>query len=201
MNPLLSLISLLLIFGAPAPQQIPAGRHCVEPGKGQFLILVGKSGLFSAFAHDHTVEAKEITGCAEVNGSDLARSSVELTFPAGKIVVLDPNEAKDRPKVQETMETEVLQVQKFPSIRFRSTAVRPDPKKPNAFIVDGQLTIRDRTQPVAVPAQVSVESGLIRARGEYTFRQTAFGIKPVRVAGGTVSVKDELKVRFDLYLK
>jgi len=31
-------------------------------------------------------------------------------------------------------------------------------------------------------------------------RQTAFGIRPVNVAGGTVKVKDEMKIVFDLVL-
>ena len=205
MNLLASLLSLSLILiagGLPA-RQISGGRHCVEPGKGQFLILVGSAGLLGVFGHDHTIEAKEITGCADVNEADLTRSSVELTFAANKITVLDPKEnPKDRTQVQQTMETDVLRVREFPSIRFHSTAVRRDQNKTNGLVVQGQLTIRDRTQPVAIPLEVARgENGLIRVKGEYSFRQTAFGIEPVKVAGGTVRVKDELKVRFDLFLK
>jgi hypothetical protein len=37
-----------------------------------------------------------------------------------------------------------------------------------------------------------------RYRGETRLRQTDFGIKPIRIAGGTVSVKDELKIEFDI---
>lgn len=189
------LLSLLL-----SVQQIPSGRHCLEPGKGQFLILAGTSGLFGAFAHDHTVEAKEITGCAHVDGTDLTKSSVELTFAAKTLTVLDPKaSAKDRAKIQQQMETDVLRVREFPSIRFRSTAVH---LKGAMLSVDGQLTIRDRTQSVSIPLQVMrTTGGLIEVKGTYAFRQTAFGIKPVSIAGGTVRVKDELKVQFDLYLK
>jgi len=202
MIPVTFLLSLILFRPGLGAQQISSGRHCIEPGKGQFLILVGSSGLFSVFGHDHTIEAKEITGCAEIDSADLARSSVELTFPANKITVLDPKEsATDRAKVQEQMNTDVLRIQQFPSIRFRSTGVRRAPGRENGFIVDGQLTIRDRTQPVSIPLEAApVGGGSIRVRGEYSFRQTAFGITPVRVAGGAVRVKDEVKVRFELYL-
>jgi polyisoprenoid-binding protein YceI len=203
MNLWASLLSMILFSSGLPAQQISSGRHCVEPGKGQFLILVGSAGVFGVFGHDHTVEAKEITGCAEVNGTDLTRSSVELTFPAGKVTVLDPkDDPKDRTKVQQTMETDVLRVREFPSIRFRSTGVRRAQGKTNGLIVDGQLTIRDRTQPVAIPLEVTrAENGLILVKGEYSFRQTAFGIQPVKVAGGAVRVKDELRVRFELFLK
>jgi hypothetical protein len=36
--------------------------------------------------------------------------------------------------------------------------------------------------------------------GSATIRQTAFGITPIRVAGGTISVKDEVKVDFEIVL-
>jgi polyisoprenoid-binding protein YceI len=198
-----SLLSLILFLPGSGPQQFSSGRQCIEAGKGQFLILVGSAGLFRMFGHDHTIEATEITGCAEIDGRDLTRSSVELTFPANKITVLDPKEsATDRAKVQQQMETDVLQTQEFPSIRFRSTGVRRAAGKENGFIVDGQLTVRDRTQPVAIPLEAApAGGGSTRVRGEYSFRQTAFGITPVRVAGGTIRVKDEVQVRFELFLR
>ena len=31
-------------------------------------------------------------------------------------------------------------------------------------------------------------------------KQTDFGIKPVKVAGGTIRVKDEIRVEFDIHL-
>jgi polyisoprenoid-binding protein YceI len=202
MNLSMSILILILFSNSAAAQQIAGGRHCVEPGKGQFLILVGSAGIFGVFGHDHTIEAREITGCAEVNEADSTRSSVELTFATSKITVLDPKEnPKDRTQVQQTMETDVLRVREFPSIRFHSTGIRRAENKTNGLIVQGQLTIRDRTQPVSIPLEVAAENGLIRVKGEYALRQTAFGIEPVKVAGGTVKVKDEVKVRFELFLK
>jgi hypothetical protein len=35
-------------------------------------------------------------------------------------------------------------------------------------------------------------------RGSATLRQTDFGIKPLTVAGGTVKVKDEVKIEFEI---
>jgi hypothetical protein len=32
-------------------------------------------------------------------------------------------------------------------------------------------------------------------------RQSAFGITPIKIAGGTVRVKDDVKVAFDIVLK
>jgi len=37
-------------------------------------------------------------------------------------------------------------------------------------------------------------------RGSTTLKQTDFGIKPVTVAGGTVKVKDDVKIEFEIAL-
>jgi polyisoprenoid-binding protein YceI len=60
--------------------------------------------------------------------------------------------------------------------------------------VSGSLTIHGVTRVVTFPVVLS--DG--RYRGETRLRQTDFGIKPIRIAGGTVSVKDELKIEFDI---
>ena len=46
-----------------------------------------------------------------------------------------------------------------------------------------------------------LDDGAYRAIGEYSFKQTAFGIKPIQLAGGAVKVKDELRTEFELFLK
>ena len=176
------------------------GGPCIVPGRGYFRIKTDTSGLFGAFAHDHEIEAQKIQGCAVIDSANLTRSSIKLTFTTADIRVMDPKEAKDRPKVQETMEREVLQVSQFPSITFESTSI--EGSGPNAFRVHGNLTIRGKTQPVIIPVALTrVEGGVYRASGTYKFKQTTFGIRPIQLAGGTVKVKDEIATEFELYLK
>ena len=52
-------IFLLLLILIPAPQ-LGTDRACVMPGQGYFRIHVGTAGLFGAFAHDHSIEARKI---------------------------------------------------------------------------------------------------------------------------------------------
>ena len=42
-------------------------------------------------------------------------------------------------------------------------------------------------------------SGGDHYQGKAKLNQTNFGIKPVSVAGGTIKVKDQLELEFDLY--
>lgn len=60
------------------------------------------------------------------------------------------------------------------------------------------MTIHGVTQSQQITAQVSVNDAELRASGELTVRQSSFGIKLVSVAGGTLKVKDDVKIAFDL---
>ena len=194
-------LALLFVF-AMAGKSYAAEGPCVMPNRGHFQIHTGTSGLFGAFAHDHLIEAKSVEGCATIDSQNPAKSSIKLTFTTANIKVVDPKESpEDRAKVQKTMETDVLRVSEFPRITFESSAVEKGTST-NSYRVRGNLTIRGNTQPVTVPvALTKLQDGTYRVTGEYRFKQTAFGIKPVQLAGGTVKVKDELRTEFELFLK
>jgi len=173
-----------------------ADGPCVAAGRGYFRIHVGTGGLFGAFAHDHLIEAQKIMGCA-----DMTRSSIKLDFSTNGVRVIDPKESpEDRAKVQKTMETEVLRVSEFPRVTFESTSVEREGL--DRLKVHGDLTIRGKTQPVVIPLTLTrMADGTYRAAGQYRFKQTTFGIKPIQLAGGTVKVKDELQTEFELFLQ
>src|SRR4030095_6358476 len=174
---------------------------CVVPDRSRFQIGTDTSGLFGAFAHEHQIEAQQFEGCASIDTANLMRSSIKLTFMTANIRVMDPKEAKDRPKVQETMRKEVLRVSEYPQIVFESTSIERGAGH-DSFSVHGNLTIRGKTQPVIVPVTLTrVEGGAYRAKGSYKFKQSTFGITPIKLAGGTVTVEDEVSTECDILLK
>ena len=67
----------------------------------------------------------------------------------------------------------------------------------NAAIA-GELSLHGVSQNVTINAQVVVNGATLRGFGEFSVRQTDYDIKLVSVAGGTLKVKDELKVSFDI---
>jgi polyisoprenoid-binding protein YceI len=192
-------LSVLLLMCTPL---FAAEQHCVLPDRGYFRIHVGTAGLFGGLGHDHSIEAQKITGCAMIDSSDLAHSSVKLEFPAANIRVIDPKESdKDRADVQKTMETQVLRVSEYPRVTFESTGVEQDGAL-NRLRLRGNLTIRGKTLPVVIPVMVArLTDGTYRAAGEYKFKQSSFLIKPIQLAGGAVKVKDEVQTEFELFLK
>ena len=176
-------------------------KACVIESRGFFRIYTETGGLFGAFGHDHVIEAGKVDGCASVDLANLAQSSVNLSFPTASIRVLDPREsAEDRAKVQKTMETDVLRISDFPAISFESTSVSAD--SGGRYRVNGTLTIRGNSSPATIPVTVShLGDGTYRVAGSYRFKQTTFGIEPIRLVGGTVRVKDEIGAEWELYLK
>lgn len=87
---------------------------------------------------------------------------------------------------------EVLDAARFPQIKFESTRV--EHAGPGRLVVHGQLSLHGLTRPVVV--NVSVED--LRYEGTSTFKQRDFGITPISIAGGTIKVKDELRIEFDI---
>jgi polyisoprenoid-binding protein YceI len=161
----------------------------IDVQKSSLTVRVYKSGLFSAFAHDHEITAPIAYGTFRESSA-----FVELTVDARSLRVVDHTVSdKDRAEIQETMlGPKVLDSQKFPEIRYRSNAVQR--LGTDKWVVQGDLTLHGQTRPV----KVEVEGLNGHYRGSATVSQKDFGIAPVRVAGGTVKVKNEVRIEFEL---
>ena len=172
---------------------VRADGRPIDTAQSKLTVFVYKSGLFSAFADDHIVDATIASGTV----SEDSPLSVSIEVRAGELRVRDPNlSAGKRAEVQMRMlGSEVLDVAKFPSIAFESSAVEPNGT--DRWNVSGRLTIHGQMRPVTFVTTRS--SG--RYRGTVTIKQRDFGIVPISIAGGSVKVKDELKIEFDVVPK
>ena len=180
------LASLLITLSAQA-QQV----RQVDPDRSKLMVHVGKSGMFSAFGHEHEI------GAPVFSGSVQGEKSVEFQVDARQMKVLDADVSdKDRAQIQADMlGPKVLDAGRYPEIKFHSTAMEAD--KQGGWQVRGNLTLHGQTHPVVL--QVKLENG--RYVGSSSFKQTDFGIKPISAGGGSVKVKDEVTVRFEIALR
>ena len=165
----------------------------IDPARSVMTIRVLRSGLFSVFAHNHDIEARGLEG--QVRTAD--NPAVVLRIETRNIKVLDAKlSPDDRAEVQETMEgPKVLDIKQFPEIRFQSTSVNE--KAADKWEVTGNLTLHGQTRPVTV--EVTGKAG--GYTGEVSVLQRDFGIEPVSLFGGTVKVKNEVKIEFDIQTK
>ena len=161
----------------------------IDVDKSVLTVRVYKSGLFSAFAHDHEIRAPIQSG-----SFDEQKRTVEFKVKSADLKVLDPDGSdSERSQVQHTMEgPKVLDPEKFPEISFRSTSI--EAAGAGKWNVQGDLTLHGQTHPI----KVEVEGADGHYRGSSRFRQTEFGITPITIGGGSIKVKDEVRIEFDV---
>jgi polyisoprenoid-binding protein YceI len=183
---------LAISIAVPASAGPAAAQpRTIDTGKSTMTVRVYKSGVLSALGHDHEISAPISGGTV-----DTAGNRVELHVKTGALKVHDPSGSDtDHEQIQTTMlGAEVLDVEKYPEIEFHSTSV--EPAGAGAWKVQGDLKLHGQTNAVTVDVH--------EAAGHYTgssrFKQTEFGMKPVKVGGGAVRVKDEVRIEFDIQL-
>ena len=185
--PSLRLFLLMVLIsgvGATSGQITP-----IDTTNSRLLIHVSKSGVFSGFADNHEVEARIVEGTLDETSGRL-----RLSIDSRQMRVLDPQLPADkRQQVQDRMlGPEVLDSSRFPEITFESTHVERGPQ--GTVTVDGRLSLHGVTKPLSVVAHLENR----RYTGKFTLKQRSFGITPVSIAGGTVKVKDELVIEFEI---
>ena len=184
-----------VILFAAALALVPFAQPCdgqpraLDTKRSTVTVRVFKSGLFRAFADDHVIEAPLAEGSL-----DAAMLAVHIAIDVRAMRVLDPSlSLKDRLEVQTRMlGPDVLDGARFPHVRFRSVVVQPGDA--GRWSVRGELEVHGQTRPVTV--------NVVREQGHYkgsaSLKQSDFGITPISIAGGTVKVKDDIKIDFDI---
>jgi len=169
-----------------------SGPEEIDTGRSMLRVRVYRSGLFSALGHEHEVRAPIQKGTFDVESD-----SADLLVDARTLRVVDANTSeKDRAEIQSTMlGPKVLDSERFPEIRFHSSRVERSPD--GKWRLHGELTLHGETRPVTVEG----EGQKGHYRGWAQLRQKDFAMTPVTVAGGTVKVKDEVRVEFEIFGK
>ena len=183
----------LLLWAVVATAASGAETRPIDTGHSTLTVFVYKSGLFSAFADNHVIQAPIASGSVSLE----VPLGVEIRVRSADLTVLDPSMAAGkRTQVQTRMlGPDVLDSAAYPDIVFASTAI--ESVGPDRWTVTGRLSIHGVTRPTTF--SVAQQGG--RYRGTVALKQRDFGIKPISIVGGTVTVKDELKVEFDIVLQ
>jgi hypothetical protein len=183
----LTLCWILLVISLCAAQ---SNNSSPTARQSAITVKVFKSGLFSGFAHDHVI----IAPIARVD-VDPARLTAEITVVTKEMKVTDPGVSdKDRADIQSTMlGPKVLDQEKYPEIHFKSTRI--EQTSPEHFRVMGVLELHGAKQEMTFEVTGAGE----HYHGATKLKQSDFGIKPISLFGGSVKVKDQLELEFDVY--
>ncbi len=198
---------LLLLLAAPLRPQTPQFR--VSHPDSYLLAITGKTGVLGFAGHEHAVLASQWSLDLSLNPSDLAHSTATVTIPAASLAIDTPIARRDAalgegpsPEDIRTIQArmlgpEVLDAARYPTIQFTVTSVRQT--APGQLQVTGQFSLHGRSEPVTVPVRYRQEgTGAYVFTGEFPILQTGFGLKPESAGHGTVKVKDEVRIRFQV---
>jgi polyisoprenoid-binding protein YceI len=107
---------------------------------------------------------------------------------------------KDRREIERVMNREVLEVDRYPEIRYDASAISVSTLDSDLYSADlnGDLSFHGVTRKQPVTVRIAMMGERLRASGDFTMRQSDYGIKPVSVAGGALKLKDELRFSFDV---
>src|ERR1700735_2047509 len=98
-----------------------AQERAVDGQRSRITVHVGETGLLSAAAHDHTINAPISSGTVR----ESTAPHIEFTIETAKMTVRsDPRiDATDQDTIQTHMEEMTLETKKYPDIVFRSSQI------------------------------------------------------------------------------
>ena len=200
-----SVLAVLVLLG---PGVAASATFRIDPERTRLAVRTHRDGIGSGLAHDHVVEATEVTGLVEYDPARPEASSITVEARTASLRVDEPASRRrlgvegdlsesQRGDVAKAMRAaDQLDVERHPTIRFASTRVVSEGE--GRLRVTGTLTLRGVAREVSFPATVALESGTLRGRATLTFLQSSFGYKPYSALLGAIRNKDEVSLHVDL---
>ena len=182
---------------SPLPSTV---RYAIDPTKSRFTVRAYATGILSGLGHSPTFAIRNYTGLITMLPGSHSDATLEFRVQADSLAVIDDVSDKDRKEIERVMRDEVLEVARYPEITFLSRQISESELGGSMFAVKlvGDMSIHGVMQSRTMTAQMTQSNESMRAYGEFILRQTDFGIKPISIMGGTLKIKDEIKLSFDI---
>jgi len=191
----------------PKISSAEAKVYSINKNEGELSLRLYKKGIFSGFAHDHIVIAQEFSGSVEFDEVDPTRFKILVEVPANSIASdlpeirrkygLEVLSQKDWIEVNKTMRSSrQLDIEKYPIVKFSSDSLKRI--EGGSFEITGEFSLHGVTKSITVPVTISVENGILKLQGGFSFLQSDYNIKPFSGALGTVRNKDEALLKFEI---
>jgi polyisoprenoid-binding protein YceI len=175
-------------------------RFVIDQTASRFTVQAFATGMLSTFGHNPTIGIRDFDGELGFTPESYENAYLRLTLKLATLEVLDEMKRDDRKKLEQTMNGEVLDVEDFPTAQYESKeiTVHKPSSGPLSAHVNGELSFHGVTNRQSLDARIGDMGTMLRISGEFTMRQSDYGITPVSFAGGMLRLKDELKFKFEL---
>ena len=178
-------------------------KFVLDSAASRFTVKAVATGMTSGLGHNPTIAIREFNGLAEFVPETLAAATLNLTIRSNSLQVQDEMRDDDRRMLQRIMNDEVLMTAKYPEVVFQSRDIRTVKMSEGVYKAEihGNLTLNGVTRRQDLMAQLAVGPYNLRANGNFELRQSDFDIPKINVAGGALSLRDELKFAFFVVAK
>ncbi len=184
--------------GAPSATTV---RYSIDAKMSRFTVRAFATGVLSAFGHNPTIAIRDLEGEVRLPSSGVEDASLKMVIQAASLTVTDDIGDKDRKEIERRMRDEVLESDGYAEIVYKCPRVSSHQKLGEGLymvVMKGDLSFHGVTRSQLVSARVALNGDTLRAAGEFSIRQSDYEIRPVSAAGGTVKLKDEIKLSFDI---
>jgi polyisoprenoid-binding protein YceI len=192
------------VSGQPPVAQAPARTYTLLAAQSQVRVIAYQEGLVGRLRPQHTIAVQSFSGRVLLPSTQESQVSLEIEAEAKSLAVTDKDMSElERAEFQKKMHEAVLEVARFPKIKFQSvsvTDIKPSDEG-HSFTLNGDLTLHGVTKRLAVPVTVVILPDQLRATGEATLKQSDFDIEPYSAGLGLIKIRDAVKVSFTIVAK
>ncbi len=183
---------------------IKAGSYSLNRNSGKLFVYTFKEGLLSKIAHDLLIDVTDFKANVNVPKDGFSSGSLEVEFQANSLKVdcamkngerqPETLKEKDIADIEKDMFKKVLHPDQHPTVKFCSKEIQ---EKEGGYSVKGDLSLHGTTKPIEFDIETPSDNNL---KGGFAVLQKDYGVKPFKAMMGTLKVKNEIKIGFDLSL-
>lgn len=171
--------------------------YAIDPAQSLIAITVRRGGPLSRLGHDHVVASRTLAGFAAPE-----QGRADVYFRLDQLTVDEPQLRREAgldstpsaaaiEGTRNNMLGTVLEAPRFPLVVMHARRVEGMDKSLRLTI-----TLHGVTRTLDVPTKVEMNKDYVAASGTLQLRQTDFGITPLSVMAGALSVQDQMDLRF-----
>jgi len=171
-----------------------------DSNQSRLTVRAFATGLLSFAGHSPTFAVRDLRGGVRFERGGTDGMALELAVAADALGLVGSFSDSDRREIESRMIRDVLQVAAHPTITFEAVEIPVAPIAPgrSRLRINGRLSLHGVTRDHPVDAELQVLDDALRVLGECPLRLSDYRISPVTALGGTIRLKDELHLTFDI---